>query len=52
MNSSRGLLWCIVFACGFLLLAWVGIAAFQNGIGPVNAALGLVGGAAVAERPP
>ena len=48
MNSSRGRLWCVVFACGFLLLAWVGIAAFQNGIGPVNAALGLVGGVAVA----
>ena len=48
MNSSRLRLWCVVFACGFLLLTWVGVAAFQSGIGPVNAALGLVGGAAVA----
>ena len=48
MNSSRPGLWCVAFACGFLLLAWVGIAALQNGIGPVNAALGLAGGAAVA----
>ena len=48
MNSSRLGLWCVVFACGFLLMAWVGIAAFRNGIGPVNAALGLAGGAAVA----
>ena len=48
MNSTRGLFWCVVFACGCLLLAWVGVMAFQNGIGPVNAALGLVGGAAVA----
>ena len=48
MNSSRGRLWCIVFACGFLLLAWVGIVAFQSGIGPVNAVLALVGATAVA----
>ncbi len=47
MNSSRLRLWCVVFACGFLLLAWVGVVAFQNGIGTVNAALGLVGGVAV-----
>ena len=48
MNSSRLRVWCVVFACGFLMLAWVGVAALQNSIGPVNAALGLVGGAAVA----
>ena len=48
MNSSRPGLWCIAFACGFLLLAWVGVAAFQSGIGPVNATLAVVGGAAVA----
>ena len=48
MNSSRLGLWCVVFACGFLLLTWVGIAAFRNGIEPVNTALALVGGATVA----
>ena len=48
MSSSRLRLWCVVFACGFLLLAWVGVAALQSGIGPVNVALALVGGAAVA----
>ena len=48
MNSSRGRLWCIVFVCGFLLLTWVGVAAFQSGIGPVNAVLALVGATAVA----
>ena len=48
MSGSRGLLWCAAFACGFLLLAWVFVAALRNGIGPVNAALALVGGAAVA----
>ena len=48
MTGSRGLLWCVVFACGFLLLAWVFVAAFGNGIGPVNAALALVGGATMA----
>ena len=48
MSSTRLGLWCIVFACGFLLLAWVGIAAFRNGVGPVNAALAVVGGTAVA----
>ena len=48
MNSSRERFWCIVFVCGFLLLTWVGVAAFQSGIGPVNAALGLVGATAVA----
>ena len=47
MNSSRGLLWCVAFACGFLLLGWAGIAAFRDGIGPLNATLGLAGGAAV-----
>ena len=47
MNSTRLGLWCVAFACGFLLLAWVGIAAFRDGIGPVNTTLGLVGGAAV-----
>ena len=48
MNSSRLRLWCAVFVCGFLLLAWVGFAAFQSGIGPVNAVLALVGATAVA----
>ena len=48
MNSSRLRLWCIVFVCGFLLLTWVGVAAFQSGIGPVNAVLALVGATAVA----
>ena len=48
MNNARMRLWCIAFACGFLLLAWVGVAALQNGIEPVNAALALVGGATVA----
>ena len=48
MNSSRPGLWFIVFACGFLLLAWVFVAALRNGIGSVNAALALVGGATVA----
>ena len=48
MNSSRLRLWCVVFACGFLLLTWVGVAAFQSGIGPVNAVLALVGATAVA----
>ena len=48
MNSSRLRLWCVVFACGFLLLTWVGVVAFQSGIGPVNAVLALVGATAVA----
>ena len=48
MNSSRLRLWCVVFVCGFLLLTWVGVAAFQDGIGPVNAVLALVGATAVA----
>ena len=48
MNSSRLRLWCVVFVCGFLLLTWVGVAAFQSGIGPVNAVLALVGATAVA----
>ena len=48
MNSSRERFWCIVFVCGFLLLTWVGVAAFQSGIGPVNAVLALVGATAVA----
>ena len=48
MNSSRGRLWCAVFVCGFLLLTWVGVVAVQDGLGPVNAALGLVGATAVA----
>ena len=48
MNSSRGRFWCIVFVCGFLLLTWVGVAAFKSGIGPVNAVLALVGATAVA----
>ena len=48
MNSSRLRLWCVVFACGFLLLTWVGVVAFQSGIGPVNAAMALVGATAVA----
>ena len=48
MSGSRGLLWCIAFACGFLLLAWVFVAALQIGIGPVNAALAVVGGGTVA----
>ncbi len=47
MNSSRGRLWCGVFVCGFLLLAWVGVAAFQRGIGPVNTAIALAGGTAI-----
>ena len=49
MNSSRLRLWCVVFVCGFLLLAWVGVAAVQDGLGTVNAAMALVGGAAVAS---
>ncbi len=48
MNSSRLRLWCVVFVCGFLLLAWVGVAAVKSGIGPVNAVLALVGATAVA----
>ena len=48
MNSSRLRLWCVVFVCGFLLLTWVGVVAFQSGIGPVNAVLTLVGATAVA----
>ena len=47
MNNARIRLWCIAFACGFLLLAWVGIAALRNGIGPVNTALALVGGTVI-----
>ena len=47
MRGSRVGLWCIVFACGLLLLAWVGLAAFQGGMGPVNAALALVGGTVI-----
>ena len=46
--SSRGLLWCIVFACGLLLLTWVGVAGLQSGAGPVHVALGIAGGVAVA----
>ena len=48
MNNARMRLWCIAFVCGLLLLAWVFVAALRNGVGPVNAALALVGGATVA----
>ncbi len=46
MSSSRLRLWGVVFACGFLLLAWGSLAAFRNDIGPVYAFSAVAGGAA------